>query len=99
MEKTLQELQDELAAIKRELNAVCVRESVYAAEGREQEMIPWTDLSPRERDKAIEFFGYTAKEFKRVVHRTCPDCHGVGLDGSYCGRCNGTGRVRSEVKL
>jgi uncharacterized phage protein len=40
---------------------------------------------------------------KRKIRRTCPDCWGTGRhwDKGWrkCARCNGTGRVETEVEV
>lgn len=51
------QLEQELAAAKREIAAIKCREETYVDAGNHDEMIPWFDLSDEERAKAIAYFG------------------------------------------
>lgn len=90
----------EVEELQREIRAICQREAFFAAQGKLGNMVPWGDLSGEDRRNAIQFYGWQPGDEVRVTHRSCPDCAGEGgVDGSYCGRCKGTGVVRVEVNV
>jgi len=96
----IEELRAELEATKLELRAVCQREAFFAARGALDKLTPWGDQSDEDRAENIRFYGWVPDVGSRVTHRSCTDCGGEGgADGSYCGRCKGTGIIRVEVKL